>query len=166
MRPTTKRKPPTESTSYMSTFQDILNKPASSIEPPKLFPIGTYLWLVEGQPRFDKSKQKQTDFVEFTCRCLQPGPDVDAAAAAEANVTGKTRTMTFYLTEDAVFRLSNKDGTGFLNHLDVDTDKPLGQAISEAPGRQFWGTITHRSNTNPQTGEVRIFAEISSTAKV
>lgn len=150
----------------MSTFQDILNKPASEIEPPKLFPIGTYLWLIEGQPRFDKSKQKQTDFVEFNCRCLQPGPDVDPAAADEAKVIGKTRNLTFYITEDALFRLANKDGSGFLNHLGVDTNQSLSAAISEAPGRQFWGTISHRSNVNQQTGEVRIFAEINQTAKV
>jgi hypothetical protein len=151
----------------MTTFQDILNKPASSIESPKPLPVGTYLWLVEGQPRFDKSSKKQTPFVEFTCRCLQPQGDVDTQALAELpSAIGSSKKMTFYLTEDAAFMLMNKDGNGFLNHLGISADQPLGQAISQAPGNQFLGTIRHRSNTNDQTGEVRIFAEIGQTAKV
>jgi hypothetical protein len=153
----------------MSTFQDILNRPSSEIERPKPLPPGTYLFLVEGQPRFDKSSKKQTDFVEFTCRILQPGDDVDKAALAEVpggTAIGKQMKLTFYLTEDAIFRLVNKDGTGFLNHLGIDLGPPLGQLISEAPGRQFFGSVKHRSVTNDQTGEVSIFSEIGSTAKV
>jgi hypothetical protein len=152
-----------------ATFSSILDRPSSEIERPKPLPPGTYLFLVEGQPRFDKSTKKQTDFVEFTARILQPGNDVDPAAMAEVpggTAVGKTMKLTFYLTEDAVFRLINKDGTGFLNHLGIEVGPPLGQLISEAPGRQFWGTVKHRSVENQQTGEVSIFSEIGSTAKV
>jgi hypothetical protein len=151
----------------MSTFQDILNKPANQIEKPTPIPMGTYLFLVDGQPKFDKSPKQQTDFVEFQCRVLQPGQDVDVAAIQEFEskfgpINGRQMRLSFF---DA-WKLANKDGTGFLDHLGVDTTKALGEAISEAPGRQFYGTVTHKPSINQSTGEVNIYANITGTAKV
>jgi hypothetical protein len=169
MRPTTKRKPPTESNHNEQLPRHPLPSP-SEVEKPTPIPVGTYLFTVDGQPRFDKSTKKQTEFVEFTCRILQPGPDVDATALSEyqakfGSPTGKQMKLTFY--EGQEWRLVNKDGTGFLDHLGVAAASPsVSAAISQAPGQQFWGTVTHRPSTNQQTGEVNVYAEISQTAKV
>lgn len=147
----------------MANFTDILDRKSSEIERPKPLPVGTYLWLIDGQPKFDKSQKQQTPYVEFTCRCLQPMDDVDPQALADmGGHAGKTQRLTFYLTEDAMFRLTNKDGNGFLEHLGLTGDESVREKISMAPGRQFLGTVRHRSS---QDG-AQVFAEISSTAAV
>jgi hypothetical protein len=101
--------------------------------------------------------------VEFTCRCLQPMDGVDPQALADAGGhQGKSRRLTFYLTEDALFRLSNADGTGFLEQLGLTDDTSIGEKISQTSGRQFIGTIRHKAS---QDGS-RVFDEIGSTAGV
>ena len=52
----------------MANFEDILDKPATEIDRPKPLPIGEYVWTIQGLPRYDKSKEKQTPFYEFTCK--------------------------------------------------------------------------------------------------
>jgi hypothetical protein len=145
----------------MPNFSDILSRKSSEIKAPKPLPPGSYVWLIEGQPRFDRSTKQQTDFVEFTCRCLQPQGDVDQAALQEAGgAQNKTQRLTFWLTDEAVYRLSNKDGTGFLEQLGLTGSESIGEKISMAPGRQFVGHIRHKAS---QDG-TRIFAEIGQTA--
>jgi hypothetical protein len=145
----------------MPNFSDILSRKSSEIKAPKPLPPGSYVWLIEGQPRFDRSTKQQTDFVEFTCRCLQPREDVDQTALQEAGgAVGKTRRLTFWITEEAVSRLSNKQGTGFLEQLGIDGDISVAEKVSMAPGRQFIGHIRHKAS---QDG-TRIFAEIGQTA--
>jgi hypothetical protein len=163
MRPTPKRKPPTES----NHNEQLPRHPLPSTLRSRKTHTHSCRHLSLHR---DKSTKKQTEFVEFTCRILQPGPDVDATALSEyqakfGSPTGKQMKLTFY--EGQEWRLVNKDGTGFLDHLGVAAASPsVSAAISQAPGQQFWGTVTHRPSTNQQTGEVNVYAEISQTAKV
>lgn len=144
-------------------FSSILDQQVDKVEFPKPWPVGTYLALIDGVPRFDKSKQKHTDFVEFNVKFLQAQPDVDQAALAEALkdkpiTEKKVRPITFYLTEDSIFRLDD-----FLfNNLGIETGTSRKMAISMAPGRQVLCTIKHE----PSQDGTQIYANIGSTAKV
>jgi hypothetical protein len=58
-----------------------------------------------GSAALRQVEKQQTDFVEFTCRVLQAREDVDQTALQEAGGgVGKTRRLTFWLTDDAVYR--------------------------------------------------------------
>lgn len=143
----------------MANFEDILSQQVDEVKVPPPMPVGTYIWTVQGLPTQGKSTKKQTDFVEFTCACLQALDDVDPEALeAFGAVAGKTKTLTFYVTEDAIFMLDR-----FLfEHLGIELGSNRKEAISMAPGRQFAGTIKH-SNSEDGT---RTYANINSTAAV
>jgi hypothetical protein len=138
-------------------FSSILDKPVDAeANRPKPLPVGTYTCIVDGIPRHDLSKQKQTPFVEFQLKPVSPGPDVDQEALAAAGGLKNLRT-TFYTTEEAIFRLDQ-----FLENLGIEKGMSRKEAISQAPGRQVLATVTHRAS---QDGTA-IFAEVNSTARV
>lgn len=149
-------------------FTSILDKPAAEVKRPLPLPVGTYLWLIIGQPRIDKSPKEQTQFVEYTFKCLQPMEDVDPQAVEDykargGEIQGKELKVTFWLTEAAAYRLVNGDGNGFLDILGLDkAGKSLAQLISEAPGNQIIGAVTHSNSKDGQT----VYANITSFAAV
>lgn len=149
----------------MAQFADILDKPATEIDRPKPLPVGTYLWTIQGMPRYDKSKEKQTPFYEFTVKCSGAADDVDEEAlnewATRANgekrkLTEYTTKLTFYITEDSLYRLQE-----FLSHCGLDGEgKSTRQLIDETPNAQFLGVITH----SPSRDGTSVYANISRTA--
>lgn len=151
-----------------TNFTDILKRPASDIERPKSLPAGTYLAVVKGQPRQDKSEKKKTPFVEFTLALLAAEEDVDQEELTSAltdkagkvtPLTDKTMKATYYITEGSAWRLKD-----FLGHLGFDTesDASMEQIISETPGSQVYINLRHKASEDGKT----VFAEIASTAKV
>ena len=146
----------------MSSFQDILNKPAAEIEAPKPLPVGTYLCLVDGQPEHKTMGKNNTDCFEFNMKFVQPGPDVDQQAMLET-LKGKAlneRSLKhrLFVTEDAVWRLKK-----FLEDLGIELGtRGLGECIPEAMGRQVYLTIGHRSSDDGQS----VYMDIKGTAKV
>lgn len=144
----------------MASFQDILNKPASQIERPKPYPVGTYLFLVEGQPNIKENvgKNKNT-VVEYTLRFLQPAEDVDQQALMEmGGVQGKTLKLGFWVTDDAVYRLKEF----LVDHLGIPESGSLREMLPQAAGQQVYGVIRHRTSEDGQ----QVYSEIASTAKV
>lgn len=149
------------------SFEDILNKPAAEIDRPKPLPVGTYQWLVTGLPRFDKSKEKQTPFYEFAVKCQAALDDVDEESLAnwaeKANgerrqLTDFTTRLTFYITEDSIYRLQE-----FLEHCGIDLDdKSIAQAVEETPNSSFIATIVHSPSKDGST----VYANIGKTAPV
>ena len=144
-------------------FSSILDKPATDISRPKPLPIGTYLAIVEGLPRYDKSTKKQTDFAEFTLRVAAAADDVDQEELEEVGLAlkdGTPRSMkaTYYLTEDAAWRLKK-----FLEDLgfDFSTDLTLREACENAANREVYITIGHEPSQDGQA----VFARITGTAK-
>lgn len=148
------------------SFAPILDRAPTDVEPPKVMPIGSYSWIIRGMPRFDKSTQKKTDFVEFTVVPQAPLEDVDAealdAALTKKNgekiaLESKSQRLTFYLTEDAIYRLKD-----FLKHCGFDVDdeeQSLRQMLNETPNRTFGGYISHKPS---EDGE-RMYANITRT---
>lgn len=151
----------------MTQFADILDKPANEIDKPKPLPVGTYVWGIVGLPRFDKSREKQTPFYEFKCKCISALDDVDGEALAEwaQKADGTQRQLTdfetrhtFYITPDSVYRLQE-----FLGHCGIDLDdKSIRQAVEESPNCQFIGAIVH----TPSKDGTSIYANIGKTAPV
>ena len=148
-------------------FSDILDKPATEIDRPKPLPVGEYVWTVQGLPRFDKSRDKQTPFAEFQVKCASALESVDDEALKEwatkadgtmRALTDFTSKITFYLTEDAKYRLQE-----FLVVLGAAEDgMTIGQAIDASPNCQFVGSIVH----TPSKDGTSIYANIGKTAPV
>lgn len=139
-------------------FASILDEAPATTERPKPLPAGTYLAVVKGQPRYDKSSKKQTPFVEFT---LQPTAAMEDVDQEELTTMGgfanKTIRATYYITEDAKWRLKD-----FLSHcgIDVDSMESYRTAIDEAMNSQVLATLRHRASDDGQA----VFAELAKTA--
>jgi hypothetical protein len=139
-------------------FASILDEAPTEISRPKPLPVGTYLCVVQGQPVYDKSNKKGTPFVEFTLRPITAEEDVDADDLAEMGGIGdKTIKATFYLTDDAVFRLDE-----FHQHCGIDINEPASrrsrnEAIVNA---QVRAVIKHEMSQDA----TQSFARLSRTA--
>lgn len=143
-----------------TSFASVLDMPSGDIERPKPLPPGSYVAVVQGQPRQDKSAKKQTEFVEYTLKLLEAQEDVDTDALKEiGGIADKTIKSTYYLTENSVWRLKE-----FLEHCGVEMDEStsLRQLIGEAAGCQVLITIAHEAS---QDGSA-VFAKVKNTAAV
>lgn len=149
-------------------FSDILDRPASETERPKPLPAGGYLCVVKGLPRRDKSAKKGTPFVEFILQVVQPMEDVDEEALNEwaAKPDGSKRQIseatiraTYYLTEDALWRLKD-----FLEHcgIEIPENASYSQLIEQTPNSQVIAFLRHEASEDGQA----IFARLGKTAPV
>lgn len=141
-------------------FAALLDEAPSEISRPKPLPAGTYVCVVQGSPRYDKSSKKQTPFVEFTLGVLTPGDDVDAEELAEmGGIEGRTIRATYYLTEDSIYRLDE-----FHEHCGIDLSVPASrrQRSDELTNAQVIAVLGHRASDDGSS----VFAELKRTAPV
>ncbi len=139
-------------------FGALLDKPASDVERPKPLPQGSYHCIVKGLPRFDKSSKKFTEFVEFTLQPTSAGEDVDEEdLEAMGGIANKTIRATYYITEDALWRLKD-----FLGHCGIEEDGSLRNMIDQTPNCEVIAFIKHRASEDGQA----VFAELAKTAPV
>lgn len=139
-------------------FASLLDEAPEEINRPKPLPAGTYTCVVRGQPRYDKSSKKQTPFVEFTLAPIAAGDDVDEEElAGMGGFDGKTIRATYYLTEDAIFRLDE-----FHTHCGIDLEQPASrrQRNDEVVNAQVVAVVGHRASDDGQS----VFAELKRTA--
>lgn len=151
---------PATATVSKPNFGALLNTPAGEIERPKPLPQGSYVVMVQGLPRFDKSAKKQTEFVEFTLKLLSAAEDVDADELKDlGGLAEKTIKDTYYLTEASLWRLKD-----FLANCDLDTEgeETLQELIEETPGKQVGIFIKHEASQDGQS----VFARVGKTFKV
>ena len=140
-------------------FGSVLDKPTDSIERPKPIPQGTYTLAVQGMPRFDKSTKKQTEYVEFTCKILAAGDDVDPEELKEMGGIGdKTLKHTFYLTENSIYRLKEF----LLDDLGLEEEDTLRPMIEKTVGAQFLAQIKH----TPSDDGKSVYSNIASTGPI
>jgi hypothetical protein len=140
----------------MSSFKDILAKPIEEIKSPPPVPMGTYDWRVKGH-EFGQSNQKKTDYVRFLVQAIAAGDDVDDSQLAEiGGVEACEMRLTFYITEDAAFRLRE-----FLEK-DLGLSGPTLEAlIPQATNAVFRGYVSQQ--VNAETGKP--FSELKKTMK-
>ena len=140
------------------SFSSILDRAPSEIERPKPMPVGQYICVVQGQPRFDKSSKKQTEFAEFTHKLISAGDDVDEdelkAYLGDRKLSDVTMKNTYYLTEGAVWRLKE-----FLEHCGIDEGDSLRAMIEETPGAQVGIFLNHEASQDGTS----VFARIGKT---
>lgn len=151
-----------------ATFGSILDKPSAAVERPKPLPTGTYQCVVDGQPRMDKSSKKGTEFVEFSLKPMAALDDVDEDDLNAALTSGdgsvkpladKRIRATFYITEDALWRLKNF----LVNDLQItEGKKKLRQMVGEAQNREVLAMVKHV----PSDDGTGIFAQLAKTAPV
>lgn len=141
----------------MANFSSILDMPSSEVKFPKL-PVGSYVGIVKGMPRYDKSTKKQTPFVEFQIQLTEAMEDVDPdELEAFGPFAEKTIPLTFYYeTEGGFNRLK-----AFLDNCGVEDYSNLRVGIEEAPGRTIVVEIKHEPSADGQS----IYARIDGTAK-
>lgn len=139
------------------SFGALLNTPPSETERPKPLPTGSYVAMVQGLPRMDKSSQKQTEFVEFTLKLISAGDDVDAEELeAMGGLADKTIKDTYYLTENSLWRLKD-----FLANcgIDVENVESYAVALEDTQGKQVGVAIKHE----PSRDGTSIFARVGKT---
>ena len=144
-----------------ASFASILDRAPTEIERPKPLPVGSYTTVLVGQPRYDKSTKKQTEFVEFMHKFIGFGEDVDEGDLKEVlgdrALNDMTMKNTFYLTEGSIWRLKE-----FLTNCGLDTEDEktsLRELIEETPGRTVGIFINHEASQDGQS----IFARIGKT---
>lgn len=145
----------------MASFQEILNKPAASVEKPKPYPVGTYICLVDGP--FKDREVNQQPVIDFMLKPLQPKEDVDQAALAGMGGLGRPiRHTIFLMSQDG--QPTDYNLLRFLeDHLGIEKgDKTLSQMAAEAPGKQVLATLKH----NPSKDGTEMYANVAATAKV
>lgn len=145
-------------------YASLLDKPASLDDRPKTQPQGSYLCVLKGLPRYDKSSKKQTDFVEFTAQVQQANThDVDQddleawltkSDGSKVKITDKTLKLTYYLTENSIFMLND-----FLDHCgidDADGTKSRRERIDETPNAEVVVFIRHEARQDGQGVQARV----------
>lgn len=131
-------------------IEDILDRPSNAAERPKPMPAGTYLCVVQGLPRFDKSSKKQTPFVEFLLVPQQAQDDVDAGELEEmGGLADKTIKASFYLTDNSEYRLTEfLDACGIADENDEGEARSHRERIEDSPNCQVYVTMTHKPNAD------------------
>lgn len=152
-------------------FTSVLDTPSTEVSRPKALAQGTYVWMVKGLPRIDKSTKKGTEFSEYTLQCMEACEDVDTEALkfsltkASGDVTPLTERSiryTLYHTEDALWRLKQ-----FLDHCQIPEEDDEGnirsirERMQDVPGKILLGHIKHTPSDDGET----MYANIDKTAK-
>jgi hypothetical protein len=147
----------------MASFEEILGKKSSEVRMPQAYPVGTYHCLIEGPPEPGQSSQKQALLVRYKFKILAPMKDVDAAAAAEQQVIGKTFTDDFYI-ENAEWRLKEflTDALGIEHGEGTPQEKTMKQMVAESPGQQVLVKLRHEMSRDGK----RVFHRVDSYAHV
>src|SRR5262245_57618582 len=142
------------------SFESVLDTPSTEVTRPRPLPVGTYLCMVKGLPRIDKSTKKGTEYSEYTLQVMEPAQDdngenldVDGddlkLALTKANgdvIALRDRTLrhTLFHTEDALWRLKK-----WLNDLDIpeeDEDgnvRTIRERMQDVPGKQVFCHVKH-----------------------
>lgn len=115
----------------------LLSKKADEIEKPKPLPVGHYVWNV-GAYKPVQSQKKGTPGIEFEVTPCEAKDDVDADLLAEVkDPFKKSKRLTFWLTEDSLFRLVE-----FMDKLGLETKgRELIEILPETQGCQFIAPI-------------------------
>lgn len=125
----------------MSDFRNLLDQEVTEVERPKPLPAGNYVMNV-GEYKFDKSSKKQTDFVQFKLTPVEAQADVDAdelsAALGEKQLSDFGRTVDFYMTPDAMWRLDEF----LLDKLGCTPGTKRTAMLEEAVGKQVVAQVS------------------------
>lgn len=137
----------------MANFTEILSRKIEEVEKPKPLPVGQYLWSIPNLFEQDEIGENKTPALVWKVRCVAPQSDVDMQAFQESgNAKDRDMRVTFYLSEDALWRLRD-----FLKKLGIEEGgKSFDEAAAAATGRMFYATVKHRWNKD----KTQLFGEV------
>jgi hypothetical protein len=148
-----------------ATFESILDTPMDDVEKPKPLPKGNYEMkfisqkLEKTEPKAGSGKDP-TPYVQFEVGINAVHSDVDEdELEAAGGIEGKKARMTFYLTQDAQYRL--KDFATEVLGLNTAGQK-LGEIIQEMLNTPFVGAIGHK----PSADGKNVYTEIGNCAAI
>lgn len=152
----------------MPNFRDIADKKPEDVAPVPVPPAGTYLFKVTklGDIRDVKSEKGEWEAVEYSCKAVAPTEDVDADALRDYgkvdSILNRVSFMFDKNDETAFIQTENSHKRFLQDHLKCWPDgTSLKEAMAQAVGRQFLGTITWKPD-NRDNSIIR--ANISKTA--
>lgn len=144
-------------------FSDALDQKAEEVVRPLPYPVGSYRAMVDSY-KMVESSQKKTPGVEFTYKLLDPMEDVDAEQLAiyearhPGGVRGKLIKESFWLTQDALYRLTEH----MEKHLGIEPEgRTIGQMLPDTKNQEVCISIVH--NPSQRDKEV-MFAQIAAFA--
>lgn len=138
-------------------LSSILDQPSTSVKFPKL-PVGSYVGVVMGMPRYDVSTRKGTKFVEFQIKLFEAMEDVDQDELEEfGSIADKQLPITFYYETEGGYRRLN----AFLDNCGIEDEGTPRQRIEETSGKTIIVQIKH----TPSQDGMTVFAQIDGTAK-
>jgi hypothetical protein len=143
-------------TAAQTSFESILDMPATDVERPKPVPAGTYDAIVKGLYEEGLSSQKKTPFVQFAFALQAAGEDVDAEELeAVGGIEGKViknNSTKFYTTPDSLYRL-----TEAIEAMGVDMEgKTIRQSLADTPNCSVKLQVIHEASQDGET----IFASV------
>lgn len=156
----------------MSNFASVLDKPSNEIGRPKPMPVGSYVGVIQGLPKIDKSTKKQTEYSEYTIKYTSAMDDVDEEdldtaltkpSGEKINLIDKVQKITFYHTDDSIWRLKQ-----FFDHCDIPTEDDSGDVLTTRQRMQLTPNCQvgfHLKHAASEDGEA-VFANVDKTFKV
>jgi hypothetical protein len=123
------------------------------VKRPVPLPAGTFHGVV-GKHSFGESRNKKTPFVAYELGLQTAGDDVDESQMEGIELAKKSFQVTYYLTEDALYRLKE-----FLESVGIACEgRAIGECIPEAVNSRVLVAVTQR---NSEDG-TQIFNDIGS----
>lgn len=139
-------------------FASILDEAPNEVTLPPTMPEGTYEFIVKGWGD-GRTSEKGNKSIDFTLQYLNAEDDVDVDELAEVGgCAGKQARLTFWITEDAVYRLDE-----FHEHCGLD----LGEEMSRRMRNDAVMNCHVRGfvRQKPSKDGTRMFANIDRTLK-
>lgn len=146
-------------------FTSALDKPLGDIEKPKPFPIGTYIGITTGLPKFREVGKGDEKFkvVDFMLKLISPYKDVDTDTLAAYGDLSNARPLQksiFYGTPEGEYELQQ-----FLTvHLGMDATMTPREAIAQSMGKQCLVSVKHEPYE--KNGQMEIGSRVAATAKL
>lgn len=144
------------------SLTDILSRRSSEVTAPQPLPQGTYLCSVTSIGKIAEIGQNKTNAVNFELTIINAGEDVDPVelAALDKSVVGRKIQARFFLTEEALYRL-----TEFFEKLGLPEDITISEGISSAQNHQVYVKVKHRTYTDSENN-VKVGYDIAGYIRV
>lgn len=146
----------------MANFDALLDMNAADVKRPPALPQGTYLAQIVQNEGIAFSEKKKTPFTRYNVVPIQGLEDVDGAALDGIDLSKKKLRLDFYLTEDALWRL-----TDFFVKCGLVTEGQTSRAlIPQAVGCTVKIYVIQTPNTrNPEEPPFNEIASVMSAAE-
>lgn len=131
----------------MATLRELMTQPTDTYERPKALPEGHYKCTILGY-EFQKSRQKQTDFVRVALKIDGIGDDIDATAVDGIDLTRRELRKDYFILLQTMYRFGD-----FLDAvLGKQPGKNADERLPDIKGASVLAQVTQRpADNDPET---------------